>query len=255
MASTNRSAIRFRERAELLDFLLDVAAATSETLDLDRILSNVAEIIKDVVPYDLFAILLGDKQGLRIRHAIGHREEVIKSLVIPIGEGITGKAAALRQPMLVPDVRKEAGYLNALDAVRSELAVPMIARGNLVGIIDLQSTRLHAYNEQDRALLMLIAARVAVSIDNARLYRRVDRQNRTLRTLAHLSQEFRSILALDELLGKIAKTIHAMISYDAFSIMLVDGGRGVHAVSSPVLATVILPPGGVDGSSLLVQLA
>lgn len=227
MASTNRSAIRFRERAELLDFLLDVAAATSETLDLDRILSNVAEIIKDVVPYDLFAILLGDKQGLRIRHAIGHREEVIKSLVIPIGEGITGKAAALRQPMLVPDVRKEAGYLNALDAVRSELAVPMIARGNLVGIIDLQSTRLHAYNEQDRALLMLIAARVAVSIDNARLYRRVDRQNRTLRTLAHLSQEFRSILALDELLGKIAKTIHAMISYDAFSIMLVDGGRGV----------------------------
>ena len=215
---------RFRERAELLDFLLDVSSATSETLDLDRILANVAEIVKDVVPYDLFAILLYSEKraGLRILHSIGHREEVIKSLVIPLGEGITGLAAGRREPILIPDVRKAPEYLNALDAVRSELAVPMVARGKLVGVIDLQSTRLNAYNQQDRALVMLIATRVAVSIDNARLYRRVERQNRTLRTLAHLSREFGSILALDELLGKIAKTIHAMVNFDAFSILLVD---------------------------------
>ena len=227
MGSTGKRAARFRERAELLDFLLDVAAATSETLDLDRILSNVADIVKDVVPYDLFAILLYSEKlpGLQIRFSIGHREEVIKSLVIPLGEGITGRAGSLRQPMLVPDVRKEQSYLNALDAVRSELAVPMVARGKLVGVIDLQSTRLNSYSEQDRALVMLIAARVAVAIDNARLYRRVERQNRTLRTLAHLSQEFSSILALDELLGKLAKTIHALIDYDAFSILLVDAEK------------------------------
>jgi sigma-B regulation protein RsbU (phosphoserine phosphatase) len=227
MAAPTRSKIRFRERAELLDFLLDVSAATSETLDLDRILGNVAEIVKDVMPYDLFAILLYNERlpGLHIRFSIGHREEVVKSLVIPPGEGITGKAASLRQPVLVPDVRKEPGYLNALDAVRSELAVPMVARGKLVGVIDLQSTRLSAYNEQDRALLMLIASRVAVSIDNARLYRRVERQNRTLKTLAHLSQEFRSILALDELLGKVAKSVHAMVNFDGFSILLLDPER------------------------------
>ena len=225
MATTEaKGGARFRERAELLDFLLDVSAATSETLDLDRILANVAEIVKEVVPYDLFAILLYSEKraGLRILHSIGHREEVIKSLVIPLGEGITGLAASRRQPVLIPDVRKEPAYLNALDAVRSELAVPMVARGKLVGVIDLQSTRLNAYNQQDRALVMLIATRVAVSIDNARLYRRVERQNRTLRTLAHLSREFGSILALDELLGKIAKTIHAMVNFDAFSILLVD---------------------------------
>jgi len=68
---------------------------------------------------------------------------------------------------------------------------------------------------------------VAVSIDNARLYRRVERNNRTLRTLAHLSTEFSSILALDELLDRIAKTVHALIDYDAFSIMLVDAERRV----------------------------
>ena len=68
---------------------------------------------------------------------------------------------------------------------------------------------------------------MAVSIDNASLYRRVDRQNRTLRTLAHLSQEFSSILDLDELLGKIAATIRALINYDAFSIFLVDAEKKV----------------------------
>jgi sigma-B regulation protein RsbU (phosphoserine phosphatase) len=219
-----KSAVRFQERAELLDFLLEVAAATSESLDLDRILANVASFVKEVIPYDLFAILLYSERrgGLTIRHSIGHRDEIVRSLVLPLGEGVTGAAAATRQPILVADVRSEPRYLSALDAVQSELAVPMLARGKLVGVIDLQSTRLNTYREQDRSLLQLIATRVAVSIDNARLYRRVDRQNRTLKTLSHLSQEFSSILDLDELLGKIAKIVHALVAFDAFSILLVD---------------------------------
>lgn len=224
-----RATVRFRERAELLDFLLSVADATSETLDLDRLLANVANIIKEVIPSDLFAILLYSEKvhGLRIRYSIGHRDEIVRNLVVPLGEGITGAAAAMRTPMLVDDVRGDVRYINSLDAVRSELAVPMIARSKLVGVIDVQSTRVKAYNEHDRALLRLLAARVAVSIDNARLYRRVERQNRTLRVLAHLSQEFSSILDLDELLRKIAKTIRALINYDAFSIMLLDSERRV----------------------------
>jgi sigma-B regulation protein RsbU (phosphoserine phosphatase) len=224
-----KTAVRFQERAELLDFLLEVAAATAETLDLDRILANVGSFVKQVIPYDLFAILLYSERqrGLSIRYAIGHREEVIRNLVLPLGEGITGAAAATHQPILVPDVRKDPRYLSALDAVQSELAVPMMARGRLVGVIDLQSTRLETYREQDRSLLQLIATRVAVSIDNARLYRRVERQNRTLKTLSYLSQEFSSILDLDELLGKIAKIVHALVSFDAFSILLVDPEKKV----------------------------
>ena len=200
-----------------------------ESLDLDRIMANVAASVKEVIPYDLFAILLYSERqrGLSIRYSIGHREEIIRSLVLPLGEGITGAAAATRLPILVPDVRSDPRYLTALDAVQSELAVPMLARGKLVGVIDLQSTRLNAYREQDRSLLQLIATRVAVSIDNARLYRRVDRQNRTLKTLSNLSQEFSSILDLDELLGKIAKTIHALVAFDAFSILLLDAERKV----------------------------
>ena len=123
---------------------------------------------------------------------------------------------------LVHDVRTDARYLNALDAVRAELAVPMLVRSKLVGVIDLQSTRPNAFSEQHRSLLVLIASRVATAIDNARLYRRVERQNRTLRVLAHLSQEFSSILEIDELLTKIAVTIRALINFDSFSIFLLD---------------------------------
>ena len=229
MASPRKSAVKFTERAELLDFLLEVSRITSETLDLDTLLSNVASIVKGVVPYDLFAILLFSEKagGLRIRYSIGHREEVVRSLILGLGEGIVGTAAQSRQPVLVEDVSTDARYLNALDAVRSELAVPMMVRNKLVGVLDVQSTRLRAYGDHDRALMRLIASRVASSIENASLYRQLDRQNRTLQTLTQLSQEFSSILDLTELLSKIAMSIRTLMHFDAFSIYLVDNERQV----------------------------
>jgi sigma-B regulation protein RsbU (phosphoserine phosphatase) len=224
MAAPRKAPVRFRERSELLDFLLEVSAATAQTLDLDQLLANVAEIVQKVLPYDLFAILLyhEKRRDLRIRYGVGHREDVIRNLAIGLGEGVTGIAAARREPVLVGDVRNDPRYLNTLDAVRTELAVPMTARGKLVGVIDLQSTRVNAYTEYDRALLRLIAARVAIAIDNARLYLRVDRQNRTMKALGHISREFSSILDLNELLSKIASTMRGLINYDAFSILVVD---------------------------------
>src|SRR5215831_17443477 len=211
MQATRKAAVRFRERSELLDFLLEVAAGTSLTLDLDQLLPHVGEIVQKVLPYDLFAILLYSekRRDLRIRYAVGHSDDVVRHLSIAMGEGITGAAAANRE-------------LNTIDVVRTELAVPMTARGKLVGVIDLQSTRVSAYTEYDRALMRLIAARVSIAIDNARLYRRVERQNRTLTTLTHISREFSSILDLNELLGKIASTMRDLINYDAFSILEVD---------------------------------
>jgi phosphoserine phosphatase RsbU/P len=216
--------VRFRERSELLDFLLEVSAVMAQTLDLDQLSASVAEVVQRVLPYDLFALLLYNekRRDLRIRYALGHREEVIRNLTVKLGEGVTGAAAAQREPVLVGDVRSDPRYLNTVDAVRTELAVPMTARGRLVGVIDLQSTRVNAYSEYDRALLRVIASRVALAIENARLYHRVERQNRTLKTLANISREFSSILDLNALLTKIINTMRDLINYDAFSILLVD---------------------------------
>ncbi|HWF07375.1 MAG TPA: GAF domain-containing protein [Bryobacteraceae bacterium] len=219
-----KPAIRFRERSDLLDFLLEVATLTSETLVLDELLANVAEIVRRVIPYDLFAILLFNekRRDLRIRHAVGHREEVVRNLSLVPGEGIVGTAAQTLQPVLVPDVMADPRYLSTSDVVRSELSVPMIARRRLVGVIDIQSTRAGAFRNQDRAMLSLIAGRVAAAIDNAQLYRRAERQYKTIRTLTRISNEFSSILDIDELLSKVASSVRGLINYDAFSILLID---------------------------------
>ena len=221
---TSRTPALFGQRSELLDFLLEVSGVSSETLDLDRLLPAIAQLIKKVIDYEIFAILLVAEKGgvMRIRFAIGHREEVVARLRIQIGEGITGAAAAARRPVLVNDVRNDPRYLNALDAVRSELAVPMVARGRVVGVIDIQSTRLNAFTEEEQGIVELIASRVAMAIDNARLYRRVVRQNRTLQTLSAIAQEFSSILELDPLLRKIAEQVRKLINYDALSLLLLE---------------------------------
>lgn len=219
-----KPAVRFRERSDLLDFLLEVASLSSETLELDQLLESVAGIVRRVIPFDMFAILLyNDKRkDLRIRYAAGHREEVVRNLSIALGEGIVGAAAAHREAVLVPDVTLDQRYLGSSDMVRSELTVPMIARKQLVGVIDVQSTRIGAFKDYDRAMLSLIAARVASAIDNARLYTRGSRQFRLINTLSRISQEFTSILDLDELLSKVASSVRGLINYDAFSILLVD---------------------------------
>ncbi len=228
MPSGSSNRVKFRERAELLDFLLEVSTLTSETLDLDELLASVAEIVRRVIPHELFAILLYSerRKALRIRYARGHREEVVANLLVAPGEGITGTAAASRQPVLVNDVDRDPRYLNAMDAVRSEMAVPMVSGQKLVGVLDLQATTDSAFSEQDVALLQLIASRIGAAIENARLYRRVDQQNRIRKTLARLAHEFSSILDLDALLSKIAISVKGLIDYDAFLVLLVDESGG-----------------------------
>ncbi len=224
MAARVKPAVRFQERSELLDFLLEVAGVSSETLELDELLESISAIVHRVIPWDLFAILLYSerRKDLRIRHSVGHRAEVVKNLAVPLGEGIVGTAAALREPVLVEDVRSDERYLSTSDAVRSELAVPMIARKRLVGVIDVQSSRINAFKPYDRAILALIAGRVAAAIDNAQLYTRGARQFRLINTLSKISMEFSSILDIDQLLSKVASSVRSLINYDAFSVLLVD---------------------------------
>jgi sigma-B regulation protein RsbU (phosphoserine phosphatase) len=229
MAKAAPRTVRFEERADLLDFLLEVSDTTASTLDLDTVLDHVADVIHRVIGFDLFAILLYSDRNkhLKVRYSIGHRDELVRTLAIKFGEGIVGAAAESRQPVNVGDVRADTRYLNALDAVRSELAVPMLARGRLVGVIDLETTRPNAYGKREEALLSLIASRVASAVDNARLYKRVEQNHRTLKVLTQLTKEFSSILDLDTLLQKIAAGVRSLVQYDGFSVLLVDEAEQV----------------------------
>ncbi len=209
---------------ETLQFLLRLAEVANSSLDLDELLKRIAEVIRQAVDYEIFAILLLSESTheLRIRYAVGHHEEVVRSLRIRVGAGITGAAAAERVPVLVNDVRADSRYIHGRDGVRAELAVPMISKNRVVGVIDLQSTQVGHFTERHRDLLSLVASRVGIALENARLYRSTLRQARTLATLTEISREFSSILQLDDLLRKIAESVRRLIGYDAFHILLLD---------------------------------
>ena len=207
---------------EILVEASDIAAG--HTLNLDELLQALADLIRKVIDYQLFAVLLSTEKGdaLRIRFSIGYGNEVVRSLRIQIGEGISGTAAQQRKPVIVNDVSRDSRYIAAVDNVRSEMAVPLIARGKIVGVIDLQSSELSAFSDHQQNILELIGSRFSLAIDAARLYRATLRQNRTLRTLTEITQEFSQILRLEGLLSKVSSSVRSQIPYDAFSVLLLD---------------------------------
>ncbi len=224
MAPLNKTAFHFSQRSELLDFLLEVSSQISRTIELEPLLETIGNIIGQVIPGTLIAILLYDEASgeLKLVHGQGHREELLRNLTIPLGEGITGVAAKERKAVVSGDVRMHPNYLAAVDAVRSEIAVPMEAGGKLVGVIDVQSTEPNAYTEYDQLLLQLLSSRIAFAVENARLYQRAEQQNETLQRLAEISQQVGLLLDLDALLHKVARILHGYVAYASFNIFLVD---------------------------------
>src|SRR4051794_20139345 len=95
-------------------FLLKLADSINTTLDLDTLLRTVAGLVKQVIPFEIFAILLVNEKArdLRMRFQIGHAPEV-ERLRIKIGNGVTGQAVERREPVVVADVTQFPDYINA----------------------------------------------------------------------------------------------------------------------------------------------
>jgi phosphoserine phosphatase RsbU/P len=204
--------------------LLEVADVLATSLDLDTTLRRVSEVVRKVIDYEIFAILLLNEktQELRFRFQVGYPAEFTERGRIKVGEGVTGRAAQMRQAILVDDVTADHKYIAAIPNVRSELAVPLITKNRVIGVIDLEAREPGYFKEEHKNLLMLIASRMAAGIENAQLYTRTTRQARTLMLLNEIARELTSILNLDELLGRIAELLRRLIDYHMFSILLVD---------------------------------
>ena len=215
--------------------LLEVADVVNTTLDLETILRRVAELVRRVIDYEIFAILLLNEktQELRIRFSIGHPPEIVEKTRIPVGEGVTGQAAKRREAVLVNDVQDSPYYIEALAHVRSELAVPLIIKNRVIGVIDIEAPQPGYFNENHQRLLSLIASRIAIGIENARLYTRVARQARTLAVLNEVSRDLTSILDVDKLLERVGELLRRLIDYQMFSVLLIDkdGQKLVHRFS------------------------
>jgi len=224
MVEITRSKSRPLELTELLTLLLEVNERISSTLDLDELMRRIAEIVKRAIDYEVFAILLLNEktQELRVRFSLGHPEEVVRRLRIKVGEGIVGRAAQTRRSVLVNDVQSDPTYIASLPSIHSELAVPLLFKGRLIGVIDLEAPLPGFFNDSHVNLLELLASRMAMAIENARLYRRTLRQARTLQLLNEISRELSSVLVLSELLRKIGTLTKRLVDYHRFGILLAD---------------------------------
>jgi sigma-B regulation protein RsbU (phosphoserine phosphatase) len=205
------------------EFLMRLANALNTTLDLQTLMHRTADLVRAVIDYKIFAILLLNERtnDLRMRFQIGHTPEV-ERLKIRVGQGVVGRAAEHREPILVQDVSQEGNYISANPDVRSELAVPLIVKNRVIGVIDLQSEQVGYFQPEHLRLLALTASRVAQAIENARLYTRVARQAQTLAVLNEIAREVTSILDLDPLLERIGELLRRLIDYQMFSILLLN---------------------------------
>jgi sigma-B regulation protein RsbU (phosphoserine phosphatase) len=139
---------------------------------------------------------------------------------IKLGRGVSGTAALTRSSLLVEDVRQIENYINANPAVRSELAVPLIVKNRVIGVLDLQSETPAFFTRDHQKLLELVASRMAAAIENARLYTRVSRQAQTLTVLQEIARELTSILDPDDLLERIGATLKRIVDFQMFTILL-----------------------------------
>jgi sigma-B regulation protein RsbU (phosphoserine phosphatase) len=204
--------------------MIEVTERINSTLDLDELLGRIAEIVKRAIDFEVFAILLLNEktQELRVHFSQGHPKELVKNLRIKVGQGIVGRAAQTRRSVLVNDVNHDPSYIPSLGAIRSELAVPLMFKGRLIGVLDLEAAQPDFFNDSHVSLLELLASRMALAIENARLYRRTLRQARTLQLLNEISRELSSVLVLGELLRKIGTLTKKLVDYHRFGILLAD---------------------------------
>ena len=218
------SVISKPDRLPVESLLLGVADVLATSLDLDTTLRRVAEVVRKVIDYEIFAILLLNEktQELRFRFQIGYPPEFAERTRIKVGEGVTGIAAQTRQAVLIDDVRTDARYIEAIPNVCSELAIPLITKNRVIGVIDIEAREPGAFTEEHRRVLTLVASRMAAGIENAQLYTRTTKQARILGMLNEIARELTSILNLDELLGRIAELVRRLIDYQMFSILLLD---------------------------------
>jgi len=215
--------------AEALSILAEVSQEINASLDLDRVLGTAAAQIKRLMDYEIFAVLLPDENTnqLYFRFAIGHRPEVVAHWRVPLGDGIIGAAMTTGQAIRVPDVLQDPRYLNAVDGVRSELAVPLIARGRVVGVMDIESSQLDYFTPDQQNILTLVASRIGTAIENARLFENARRQAETLLLLNEVAREASSSLQVEEILRRSAALTKRLINYQIFSILLYDEAADV----------------------------
>jgi phosphoserine phosphatase RsbU/P len=173
---------RVSRQAQTLEMLNEIAAELASILDLNPLLERVGQLLRRLIDYQMFTVMLLDEKGdtLVTRYAwrFGYVHAPIRR--VPISSGLVGAAVREWRPINVPDVSKDPRYLPMNPETRSELIVPLFYKGRVIGVLDLEHTRPDFFNEEHERMLTTLASQIAIAIENARLYQAVHRQERQL---------------------------------------------------------------------------
>jgi diguanylate cyclase (GGDEF)-like protein len=201
--------------------LYDAGQAVLSTFDLDEVLQRILAIARDYFHLRNVAIALLDKpsQQLYIRSQIGWDEGQDK-IRVPLGQGITGAAALKKQPVYAPDVTKDPRYFCSAKSTRSELAIPLMVRDEVVGVLDCQSDREDHFDSETIDLLTLFSTQASIALQNARLYSLEQQRARQLQAINAIAQQTTAVLELEDLLGRVCELIQEAFQVSHVSLFL-----------------------------------
>src|SRR5919205_3758609 len=237
-------------RERHLRLLTDTIEAVNSTLDLEEVLALVARGVAEATHTDAcFVYLYEERSGdlvLRATHGATVEQQTRRPRM-RVGEGFTGVAAQLREPVMVPEKAHLDPRFKSFPNVpefdyESILAVPILARGEVLeGALNVRTKEPREFTDDEVDLLLAIAAQVAQSIEHAKLYAEAQRRVRELEALARISEAVSESLYLEESLEAIVKTTMEALGATGAALVLEDGriarpeGRaGEHAVRTPL---------------------
>jgi diguanylate cyclase (GGDEF)-like protein len=201
--------------------LYDASQAVISTFDLDEVLNRIVQIVQDYFHLHRVAIFLVDHEtgALNLRTHAGWGDSTLP-LQIELGKGLIGNSAKLKRPIYAPDVTKDPRYLDAIKSTRSELAIPLIVRDEVVGVLDCQSDQLDFFDSEASDLLILFSTQASIALQNARLYSLEQRKAAQLEAINYIAKQATAVLDLDELLDKVCSLLLQSFPVDHVSVLL-----------------------------------
>jgi GAF domain-containing protein len=164
------------QKTEQLRATSYIARKTAEVQDLATLLDTVARLVTDQFGFYHTGIFLisetGDQAVLQAASSEGGRRMIERGHSLSVGmQGIVGHVAAQKKPRIALDVGADAVFFNNPDLpmTRSELALPLLVRGKVLGVLDIQSDKPQAFDVEDIDVLQTLSDQVAIAIENARL--------------------------------------------------------------------------------------
>ena len=154
------------------DLLYEIGKKLSSSLTLDELLSDIMTSLKKVVEYDVGGIFLVEPEANEIKsiYTVGYDPRFDDQIQLKIGQGLVGYVANTNEPVIVSDVAGDDRYVNANPDTKSEIVVPIMIDDRLVGVINLESDKLNAYDQYSVSLISAFASQAAVSLERTFLH-------------------------------------------------------------------------------------